>query len=51
VGGAAGGNGRGVKRSGRMPGTLATLAWLGLPAPLVFHSPFIRGVILPLIGL
>ncbi|HYR28372.1 MAG TPA: MBOAT family protein [Thermoanaerobaculia bacterium] len=38
------------KRSGRVPGTLATLAWLALPAPLVFHPPFIRGVIWPLIG-
>ncbi len=27
------------------------LGWLALPAPLLFHRPFLRGVIWPLIGL
>jgi alginate O-acetyltransferase complex protein AlgI len=32
-------------------GRLWTLAWLVLPLPVLFHLPFLRGVIWPLIGM
>jgi alginate O-acetyltransferase complex protein AlgI len=35
----------------RTPGRVWTLSWLALPAPLVFHPPFVRGIVWPLIGL
>jgi alginate O-acetyltransferase complex protein AlgI len=35
----------------RQPGRPRTLACLILPLPLLFHPPFVRGVIWPLIGL
>lgn len=38
------------KRMSREPGPLWTLSWLVAPLPLLFHGPFIRGVIWPLIG-
>jgi hypothetical protein len=27
------------------------LGWLALPLPILFHRPFLRGVVWPLIGL
>jgi alginate O-acetyltransferase complex protein AlgI len=27
------------------------LGWLALPVPILFHAPFLRGVVWPLIGL
>lgn len=38
-------------RMKRPPGRLWTIFWLVAPMPLVFHLPFIRGVIWPLVGL
>jgi alginate O-acetyltransferase complex protein AlgI len=35
----------------RWAGRLWTLAWLLLPLPLLFHRPFLRGCVWPLIGL
>jgi alginate O-acetyltransferase complex protein AlgI len=32
-------------------GRLWTLAWLVLPLPILFHPPFLRGVVWPLIGM
>jgi D-alanyl-lipoteichoic acid acyltransferase DltB (MBOAT superfamily) len=48
---------RSLERSGRPIGRLGwvarvwTLGWLALPLPLLFHPPFLRGVVWPLIGL
>jgi Membrane bound O-acyl transferase family len=39
------------RRMPRPPGHLWTLFWLAAPLPLVFHRPFIRGVIWPLLSL
>lgn len=33
------------------PGRVWTLAWLVLPLPILFHPPFLRGVVWPLIGI
>ena len=38
------------RRIRRPPGRAWTLFWLVAPLPLLFHPPFIRGVIWPLIG-
>ena len=32
------------------PGRLWTLFWLGVPLPMLFHRPFLAGVIWPLVG-
>ena len=32
-------------------GRVWTLGWLALPLPLVFHGPFLAGVVWPLIGM
>jgi len=32
-------------------GRLWTLSWLTLPLPLLFHRPFLAGVIWPLLGI
>ncbi len=42
--------GRPVDRSA-WRGRLWTLAWLGLPLPILFHPPFLRGVLWPLLGM
>jgi alginate O-acetyltransferase complex protein AlgI len=48
---------RGLARAGRPVdrpawlGRLWTLGWLVLPLPLLFHPPFLRGVVWPLIGM
>ncbi len=48
---------RALQRRGRGPETWGaggrawTLAWLALPAPILFHVPFLRGCIWPLIGM
>jgi hypothetical protein len=36
----------------RLPwfGTVWTLGWLALPLPILFHIPFLRGVVWPLLG-
>jgi hypothetical protein len=39
------------RKLGRAPGRVWTLFWLAAPLPLVFHFPFLRGVIWPLVGL
>ena len=39
------------RRMGRPPGQLWTIFWLAAPLPLLFHPPFLRGVIWPLAGL
>jgi Membrane bound O-acyl transferase family len=39
------------RRMGRSPGQLWTIFWLAAPLPLLFHPPFLRGVIWPLVGL
>jgi alginate O-acetyltransferase complex protein AlgI len=31
-------------------GRLWSIAWLVLPLPMLFHPPFLTGVILPLLG-
>ena len=48
---------RGLERAGR-PVTgwgvwahVWVLGWLAVPAPMLFHRPFLRGVIWPLVGL
>jgi alginate O-acetyltransferase complex protein AlgI len=42
-------------RAGRTPSTTAGRAWtlaaLGLPLPILFHHPFLAGVVWPLIGI
>jgi hypothetical protein len=48
---------RGLERRGQPISRLGwaarlwTLGWLALPLPLLFHPPFLRGVVWPLIGL
>jgi len=39
------------RRMARSPGHLWTIFWLAAPMPLLFHPPFLRGVIWPLVGL
>lgn len=39
------------RRLGRTPGRLWTMFWLVAPLPLLFHIPFLRGVVWPLAGL
>jgi alginate O-acetyltransferase complex protein AlgI len=39
------------RRMERPPGRLWTIFWLAAPMPLVFHPPFLRGVVWPLVGL
>jgi len=39
-----------VARERAAPGQLATLLWVVVPLPLVFHPWFVRGTILPLLG-
>jgi len=39
------------KRMRRPPGRLWTLFWLAAPLPLLFHAPFLRGIVWPLAGL
>lgn len=34
-----------------LPGRVWTLVWLALPLPLLFHRPFLAGVVWPLIGI
>lgn len=41
--------GRPVRNWGRLA-HLWVLAWLALPMPILFHRPFLRGVVWPLIG-
>ena len=48
---------RDLERRGRGPNTwggwahLWVLGWLAVPAPILFHPPFLRGVVWPLIGM
>jgi alginate O-acetyltransferase complex protein AlgI len=48
---------RGLERAGRAVSGWGwwahvwVLGWLALPAPILFHPPFLRGVVWPLIGL
>jgi Membrane bound O-acyl transferase family len=48
---------RGLERRGRGPNTwgwwahLWVLGWLALPVPILFHRPFLRGVVWPLFGM
>jgi hypothetical protein len=39
------------RKMARPPGHLWTIFWLAAPLPLLFHRPFLRGVIWPLVGL
>jgi hypothetical protein len=39
------------KQMRREPGRLWTFFWLAAPLPLLFHGPFIRGIVWPLAGL
>ena len=39
------------RRMAQPPGHLWTIFWLAAPMPLLFHPPFVRGVIWPLVGL
>jgi alginate O-acetyltransferase complex protein AlgI len=39
------------RRMLRPPGQLWTIFWLAAPLPLLFHPPFLRGIVWPLIGL
>lgn len=39
------------RRMGRPPGPVWTIFWLAAPLPLLFHRPFLRGVVWPLVGL
>ena len=39
------------RKMARPPGHVWTIFWLAAPMPLVFHPPFLRGVIWPLFGL
>lgn len=39
------------RRMERPPGPIWTLFWLAVPLPLLFHPPFLRGVVWPLVGL
>ena len=38
------------KKTGRTFGRLWTLFWLAALLPLLFHPPFIRGIVCPLVG-
>ncbi len=40
-----------ARKKGRAPGQIWTLFWLIAPLPLLFHPPFLRGVVWPLVGL
>lgn len=40
---------RGPARRGREPGRVWVWAWVLLPAPVLFHAPFLRGVCVPLL--
>jgi alginate O-acetyltransferase complex protein AlgI len=42
--------GRPIERLGWL-GRVWTLVWLGLPLPILFNPPFIRGVIWPILGI
>ncbi len=48
---------RGLERTGRMVSArgwwahLWVLGWLALPAPILFHPPFLRGIVWPLIDM
>jgi hypothetical protein len=42
--------GRPIERLG-WPGRIWTLGWLALPLPLLFHLPFVRGVVWPVLGI
>lgn len=37
------------RRMGKPPGRLWTMFWLTVPLPLLFHPPFLRGVIWPMV--
>jgi alginate O-acetyltransferase complex protein AlgI len=39
------------RKIGRPLGRAWTLFWLAAPLPLVFHPPFLRGIVWPLVGL
>ena len=39
------------RKMARPPGHVWTIFWLAAPMPLLFHPPFLRGVIWPLVGL
>ena len=39
------------RRMGKPPGRIWTIFWLAAPLPLLFHPPFLRGIIWPLVGL
>jgi alginate O-acetyltransferase complex protein AlgI len=39
------------RKIGRPLGRTWTLFWLGAPLLLVFHLPFLRGIVWPLVGL
>jgi hypothetical protein len=39
------------RRMARPPGHVWTIFWLAAPLPLLFHAPFLRGVVWPLAGL
>lgn len=41
---------RGRPLGGRL-GRVWTLGWLALPLPILFHPPFLRGIVWPLIGI
>ena len=38
------------KKTARTYGRLWTLFWLAAPLPLLFHPPFLRGIVWPLVG-
>lgn len=39
------------RRMGRPPGHIWTIFWLAAPLPLLFHPPFVCGIVWPLVGL
>ncbi len=39
------------RKMARPPGALWTAFWLVAPLPLLFHAPFLRGVLWPLVGI